>query len=161
VNHAALCTLIREQRETTVSRVPIPLCALRNMKSEFSLFDNASDGATWNIRHQIAYRDYEQDMGDVPLIVHLLCFTMLLERKREPYFPPIPHARCRTKLEIFNIRWHIKTGTFEMRIGSHVQLAALRNRDIELLTNSPFSNHGSVDRSTACFRHKSVLHKQW
>ena len=43
-----------------------------------------------------------------------------------------------------------------MRSGSHVQLAALRNRDLELQTTSPFSNHGSVERSTACFRHKNV-----
>ena len=50
-----------------------------------------------------------------------------------------------------------KTGTFEMRSGSHVQLAALRNRDLELQTTSPFSNHWSVERSTACFRHKNVL----
>ena len=41
--------------------------------------------------------------------------------------------------------------------GSHVQLAALRNRDLELQTTSPFSNHGSVERSAACFRHKNVL----
>ena len=53
-----------------------------------------------------------------------------------------------------------KNGTFEMRSGSHVQLAALRNRDLELQTTSPFSNHGSVERSTACFRHKNVLQKQ-
>jgi hypothetical protein len=51
-----------------------------------------------------------------------------------------------------------KTGTFEMRSGSHVQLAALRNRDLELQTTSPFSNHGSVERWTACCRHKNVLH---
>ena len=44
-----------------------------------------------------------------------------------------------------------------MRSCSHVQLAALRNRDLELQTTSPFSNHGSVERSTACFRHKNVL----
>ena len=44
-----------------------------------------------------------------------------------------------------------------MRSGSHVQLAALRNRDQELQTTSPFSNHGSMERSTACFRHKNVL----
>jgi len=44
-----------------------------------------------------------------------------------------------------------------MRSGSHVQLAALRNRDLQLQTTSPFSNHGSVERSTACFRHKNVL----
>ena len=50
-----------------------------------------------------------------------------------------------------------KTGTFEMRSGSHVQLAALRNRDLELQTTSQFSNHGSVEGSTACFRHKNVL----
>jgi len=31
-----------------------------------------------------------------------------------------------------------KTGTFEMRSGSHVQLAALRNSDLELQTTSPF-----------------------
>ena len=43
-----------------------------------------------------------------------------------------------------------------MRSGSHVQLAALRNRDLELQTTSPFSNHRSVERSTACFRHKNV-----
>jgi hypothetical protein len=46
-----------------------------------------------------------------------------------------------------------KAGTFEMRSGSHVQLAALRNRDLELQTTSPFSNNGSVERSTACCRH--------
>jgi hypothetical protein len=40
-----------------------------------------------------------------------------------------------------------------MRSGSHVQLAALRNRDLELQTTSPFSNHGSVERSTAYCRH--------
>jgi hypothetical protein len=44
-------------------------------------------------------------------------------------------------------------GTFEMRSGSHVQLAALWNKDLELHTTSPFSNHGSVERSTACCRH--------
>ena len=44
-----------------------------------------------------------------------------------------------------------------MRSGSHVQLAALRNRDLELQTSSPFSDHGSAERSTACFRHKNVL----
>ena len=48
-----------------------------------------------------------------------------------------------------------------MRSGSHVPLGALRNRDVELQTTSPFSNHGSVERSTACFRHKNVLQKQW
>jgi hypothetical protein len=47
-----------------------------------------------------------------------------------------------------------KTETFEMRGASHVQLAALRNRDLELQKTSPFSNHRSVERSTACFRHK-------
>jgi hypothetical protein len=45
-----------------------------------------------------------------------------------------------------------------MRSGSNVQLASLRNRDLELQTTSPFSNHGSVERSTACCRHKNVLH---
>ena len=44
-----------------------------------------------------------------------------------------------------------------MRSDSHVQLAALRNRDLELQTTSPFSKHGSVERSTACFRHTNVL----
>ena len=34
-----------------------------------------------------------------------------------------------------------------MRSGSHVQLAALRNRDLELQTTSPSSNHGTVERS--------------
>jgi len=53
--------------------------------------------------------------------------------------------------------WHKKKGTFEMRSGRHVQLAALRNRDFELQTTSPFSNQWSVERSTACFRHKNVL----
>jgi hypothetical protein len=53
----------------------------------------------------------------------------------------------------WNTEWHKKTGTFEMRSGNHVQLAALRNRDLELQTTLPFSNHGSVERSTACFRH--------
>ena len=52
-----------------------------------------------------------------------------------------------------------KTGPFEMRSGSHVQLAALRNRDLELQTTSPFSNHGSVERSTACFHHKKSFTK--
>ena len=33
-----------------------------------------------------------------------------------------------------------KTGTFEMRSGSHVQFAALRNRDFELQTRHHFSN---------------------
>jgi hypothetical protein len=42
-----------------------------------------------------------------------------------------------------------------MRSGSHVQLAALRNRDLELQTTSPFSNHGSVERWTAFCRHKT------
>ena len=50
-----------------------------------------------------------------------------------------------------------KKGTFEMRSGSHVQLAALRSRDLELQTTLQFSNHGSVERSTACFRHKNIL----
>jgi len=50
-----------------------------------------------------------------------------------------------------------KKGTFEMRSGRHVQLAALRNRDLDLQTTSPFINHGSVERWTACFRHKNVL----
>jgi hypothetical protein len=45
-----------------------------------------------------------------------------------------------------------------MRSGSNVQLAALRNRNLELQTTSPFSNHGSVERSKACCRHKNVLH---
>jgi hypothetical protein len=44
-----------------------------------------------------------------------------------------------------------------MRSGSHVQLAALLNRDLKLQTTSPFSNHGSVERSTACCHHKNVL----
>jgi hypothetical protein len=47
-----------------------------------------------------------------------------------------------------------------MRSGRHVQLAALRNRNLELQTTSPFSNHGSVERPTACFRHKNVLQKK-
>ena len=58
------------------------------------------------------------------------------------------------------IGFHKKTGTLEIRSGSHVQLAALRNRDLELQTASPFSNHGSVERSKACFRHKNVLQEQ-
>jgi hypothetical protein len=45
-------------------------------------------------------------------------------------------------------------------VAAHVQLAALQNRDLELQT-SPFSNHGSVEQSTACFSHKNVLQKQW
>ena len=76
-------------------------------------------------------------------------------------------GKATTKLHLFqssstlpicrvNTGRHKKTGTFEMRSGSHVQLAALRNRDTELQTTSPFSNHGSVERSTACFRHKNV-----
>jgi hypothetical protein len=44
-----------------------------------------------------------------------------------------------------------------MHSGSHVQLAALWNRDLELQTTLPFSNHGSVERSTACCRHKILL----
>jgi hypothetical protein len=51
-----------------------------------------------------------------------------------------------------------KTGAFEMRSGSHVQLAALQNRGLELQTTSPFSNHGSLEWSTACCCHKNVLH---
>jgi hypothetical protein len=46
-----------------------------------------------------------------------------------------------------------ETGTFEMRSGSQVQLAALRNSDLEQQTTMPSSNHGTVERSTACFRH--------
>jgi len=46
-----------------------------------------------------------------------------------------------------------------MRSGSHVQLAALRNRDLDLQTTLPSSNHGTVERSTAYFRHKNVLQK--
>jgi len=41
-----------------------------------------------------------------------------------------------------------------MRSGSHVQLAALRNRDLELQAILPSSNQGK-----ACFRHKNVLQK--
>ena len=37
-----------------------------------------------------------------------------------------------------------KNGYFEMRSDSHVQLAALRNRDVELQTTSPFNNHVMV-----------------
>jgi len=47
-----------------------------------------------------------------------------------------------------------------MRGGSHVQLAALRNRYIELQTTLPFSNHGTAERPTACFLYKNVLQKQ-
>jgi hypothetical protein len=50
-----------------------------------------------------------------------------------------------------------KMGTVVMRSGSHVQLTALQNRDHELQTTSPFSNNGSVDRSTACCRHKNYI----
>ena len=64
--------------------------------------------------------------------------------------------RCNTPSFYGYTEWHKKTGTSEMHGGSHVQLAALRNRDFELVTTSPFSNHGSVERSTACFRHKNV-----
>jgi len=48
-----------------------------------------------------------------------------------------------------------------MRNGSHVQLAALQNRDLELQTTLPSSNHGTVERPTVCFSHKNVLQKQW
>ena len=37
---------------------------------------------------------------------------------------------------IWSTRWHKKTGTSEIRSGSHVQLAALQNRDLELQTTS-------------------------
>jgi hypothetical protein len=56
-------------------------------------------------------------------------------------------------------RWYKKRGTFEMRSGSHVQLAALRNRDLELQPIWPFSNYGSVEWSAACCSHKNVLQK--
>ena len=42
-------------------------------------------------------------------------------------------------------------GTFEMRSGSHVQLAALRNRDLELQTTLPFSNHIMVQFLSVTF----------
>jgi len=45
--------------------------------------------------------------------------------------------------------WHKRTGTFEMLSDSHVQLAALRNRDLELQTTLPSSNHGTVERSVS------------
>jgi hypothetical protein len=38
-----------------------------------------------------------------------------------------------------NVQGDKKTGTFEMRSGSHVQLATLRNKDLELQTTSPVS----------------------
>jgi len=87
MNHAALCTLIKEQRETTVSRVPIPLCTLWNMKSGFSLFEKASDGATWNIWHRLGFWGSQQDMGALPLILQLLCFTIWIKRKSETILP--------------------------------------------------------------------------
>jgi hypothetical protein len=44
-----------------------------------------------------------------------------------------------------------------MRSGSHVQLAALRNRrDLELQTTSPFSNHGSVERQVVLVQFLSI-----
>ena len=47
-----------------------------------------------------------------------------------------------------------------MRSGSHVQLAALQNMYLELQTTLPSSNHGTVERPRACFRHKNDLQKQ-
>jgi hypothetical protein len=44
-----------------------------------------------------------------------------------------------------------------MRSGSHVQLAALRNRDLELQTTSPFSNHGSVERQVVMVQFLSII----
>jgi hypothetical protein len=44
-----------------------------------------------------------------------------------------------------------------MRSGKQVEMAAQRNRDLQLQTTSSFSNLKSVQRSTACFRHKNVL----
>jgi hypothetical protein len=41
--------------------------------------------------------------------------------------------------------------------GSHVQLAALQNRDLELQTTSPFSNHGSVERQVVMVQFLSVF----
>jgi len=53
---------------------------------------------------------------------------------------PVKVFKERKFSEIFKkYRVTQKTGTFEMRSGSHVQLAALRNRDLELQTTSPFS----------------------
>lgn len=36
-------------------------------------------------------------------------------------------------------------------------VASLRNRDVELQTTPPFSNHASVEWSLMCFHHKNVL----
>jgi hypothetical protein len=58
-------------------------------------------------------------------------------------------------------RWHKKTGTFEMRGGSHVQLAALQNRDLELQTTLPFSNHGSVERQVVMVQFLSIKFFCW
>jgi hypothetical protein len=44
-----------------------------------------------------------------------------------------------------------------MRSGSHVQLAALRNRELELQTTSPFSNHGSVERQVVMVQFLSIF----
>ena len=38
-----------------------------------------------------------------------------------------------------------------MHSGSHVQLAALRNRDLELQTALPSSNHGTVEPQQRAF----------
>jgi len=57
--------------------------------------------------------------------------------------PPQPnHNVTPTHIEPDKYRVTQKTGTFEMRSGSHVQLVALRNRDLELQPRH-FSNHGS------------------
>jgi hypothetical protein len=58
----------------------------------------------------------------------------------------VKHFRLGYKSQSVNVQGDTKKGTFETRSGSHVQLAALRNRDLELQTTSPFSNHGSLER---------------
>jgi len=63
-----------------------------------------------------------------PSQITLTKFKTILEVKIYIYFFPKRVIEDDTK----------KKGTFEMRSGSHVNLAALRNRDLELQTTSPF-----------------------
>jgi hypothetical protein len=63
---------------------------------------------------------------------------------------------CQLKVLTIYIQGDTKKGTFEMHSGSHVQLAALRNRDLELQTTSPFSDHGSVERQVVMVQFLSI-----
>jgi hypothetical protein len=91
-----------------------------------------------------------------PHIYNNVSYTHPFTRSTQDWVPATTTHRRQNPPS--NNTWWQKTGTLEMRNGSHVQLAALRNRDLEQQTASPFSNHWSVERSTSCCRHKNVLH---